>query len=217
MQAIKISATTRTSFGKNENRRRRADGQIPAVTYGKGKPNQSLSVSPLEVKAALFSEYGRNTVIDLEIDGKSVGHAMIGDYQYHPVTRELLHADLVQVNDDSLVSVKVPVIVTGKSKGVVLGGKLRQVFRELPLRCKPADIPVNITIDVTELDLEQHIRVGDLKLAAGVTVEYPARQSVVAVALDRRAKTGEGDEEGGAAGAAAPAAAPAAAAKAAKK
>jgi large subunit ribosomal protein L25 len=212
MQAIKISATPRSTTGKNANRRLRASGLIPAVTYGQGRPARGLAVAPEAVIHALSSERGRNVVVELEIEGQAV-EAMIAEYQYHPVSRSLLHADFIEVTEDTVVDVEVPLRLTGKPKGVLMGGKLRQVFRDLPLRCKPALIPIEIVHDVTEIDLDQHVAAQDMQLPAGVTVSLREKQTVAVVAADKHKK---GDEEEAAAGAApaAGAAAPAAAAAA---
>jgi len=138
--------------------------------------------------------------------------ATSAEYQYHPVSRQLLHADFIEVTEETVVEVNVPLTLTGKPKGVVMGGKLRQVFRDLPVRCKPSLIPVEIVHDVTELDLDQHVAAKDLSLPAGVTVSLREKQTVALVASDKHKKA---DEEEAAAGAAA--AAPAAAAKPAAK
>lgn len=210
MQAIKITATPRSNTGKNANRRLRASGMIPAVAYGQGGPARDLAVSPEAVVHALSSERGRNVVVSLEVEGKAVD-AMIAEYQYHPVSRSLLHADFIEVTEETIVDVNIPLNLTGKAKGVVMGGKLRQVFREVPVRCKPSLIPVEIVHDVTELDLDQHVHAKDLKLPAGVTVALRERQTVAVVAADKRSKA----EEEEAAAAAAPGATPAAGAAAA--
>jgi large subunit ribosomal protein L25 len=212
MQAIKITATPRSTTGKNANRRLRADGKIPAVAYGQGRPARDLAVQPEAVANALHSDRGRNVVVSLEVDGQAV-QAMIAEYQYHPVSRKLLHADFIEVTDETVVEVNVPLNLTGKPKGVVMGGKLRQVFRELPLRCKPSLIPVQIVHDVTELDLDQHVAAKDLALPAGVTVALREKQTVALVAADKHKKGEEDEAAAGAAPAAGAAAAPAAAAK----
>lgn len=189
----KVSATARTVRGKNAARRLRADGMIPAVAYGQGQDVVSLSVSPEEVKSALFSEYGVNVVIDLEIDGKATGKAMIADYQYHPLSRSLLHADFIRVSDETKVTVDVPLELSGRPRGVVMGGVLRQVFRVLSVRCVPGLIPVKIVHDVTNLELETHVTVADLSVPEGVEILLPAKRTVATVGMDRHAKK---DEEG---------------------
>lgn len=217
MQAIKVQAEERTNNGKGISRQLRAAGKIPAVFYGKGKTTTSLSVSPKELKAAVTGEFGVNTVIELEFGGKSYQTLLI-DYQYHPVTRELLHADFYNFDEDRTVDVEVPLEMTGKPKGIVLGGRLRQVFLRLPIRCRAKDIPAKLVHDVTELGVEDMFRVKDLALPAGVEVRYGANQTLGGVYGNRR-KQGEEEEEAAAAPAAGAAAAKSAApaAKAASK
>lgn len=203
MQLTKVTATTRTESGKGPARRARAAGQIPAVSYSKGQPAQHLSVSPLEVVAALKSERGRNAVVEIEIDGKTKQTAMIREYQYHPVSRELLHADFIQVDEKEPVEVNIPLRLTGKPKGVVMGGTLRQVFREIPVRCVPGAIPVIVEHDITDLDNEDHLQAQDLKLPEGVEILLPPKRTIASVSVDRKAKA---EEEAAAAAAATPAA-----------
>ncbi len=191
----KVSAIARSVRGKNAARRLRADGKIPAVAYGEGQDVLSLSVSPDDVKKALFSDYGVNVVVELEVDGKAAGKAMIADYQYHPVSRSLLHADFIRVSEDTKVTVKVPLELSGRPRGVVMGGTLRQVFRELPVRCTPGTIPVKIVHDITSLELDTHLTVADLNVPEGVEVLLPEKRTVVSVAVDRRAKKDEAEEE----------------------
>jgi large subunit ribosomal protein L25 len=193
MQVTKISATPRTDNGKGASRRLRAAGKLPAVTYGPGIESVSLEVSPTEVAQVLLSDRGRNSVVELDIAGKSV-IAMIAEYQYHPVTRKLLHADFLQVQEDTKVEVTVPLHLTGKCKGVTMGGKLRQVFRELPIRCAPLLIPVDLSHDVTDLELDHSLKISELKLPEGVEVLLGAKRTFASVATDRHAKKEEEDE-----------------------
>src|SRR5690606_11361066 len=152
----------------------------------------------------LGSEYGRNSVIELDVKDDAPLTVLLSDYQYHPVTRQLLHADFLQVHVDRPVDVDVPFELEGKAKGVVLGGLLRQVYRKLPVRCVPSKIPVKITHDITELDLDQTVPVSELKLPEGVTVRLSDAQTVVSIAA---VKVRGGEEETPAAAAGAGAAA----------
>lgn len=190
MQATKIAATTRKENGKGASRRLRAEGKLPAITYGPGKDPIALEVSPDEVAAVLTSDKGTNTLVDLEIDGKVI-QAMIGEYQYHPLTRKLLHADFLQVTADQKIDTTVPLRLTGKSKGIVMGGKLRQIFRDLPIRSAAATIPAEVVYDITELGLDQAVHAGDLSLPEGVEVVLDAKRTVAVVAIDKRAKAAE--------------------------
>jgi large subunit ribosomal protein L25 len=182
MEIMKLAATRRTETGKGPARRLRQQARIPAVAYGKELPAQGLAVSPKDVLAVLQSEFGRNTVIELSVDGAEQATVLLNDFQYDPVTRELLHADFRQIQMDRPVEVEVPFTLTGRSKGVAGGGLLRHVFRRLPIRCLPSQIPARIEHDITELDVEQHVSAGELALPEGVVVLLPAEQTVVAVA-----------------------------------
>jgi len=193
MQVTKIAATLRTDHGKGASRRLRASGKLPAVTYAKGAAAQSLSVTPEDVVNLLNSEHGINSFVELVVDGKSI-HAMIGEYQYHPLSRKLLHADFIQVAPDEKVDVKVPLRLEGKAKGIVVGGKLRAVFRDLPLRCAASRIPAEIVHDISELDLDQSVAAGDLAVPEGVEILLDAKRTVTLVAADKRAKKDDDDD-----------------------
>ncbi|HSC87733.1 MAG TPA: 50S ribosomal protein L25 [Polyangiaceae bacterium] len=195
MQLNKVSASTRTQSGKGVARRLRASGQIPAVAYSKGQAAQHLAVPPEQVVAALTSKHGRNSVLEIEVDGSSKLTAMIREYQYHPVSRALLHADFIEVSESEPVQVNVPLVLTGKPKGVVLGGKLRQVFRELPLLCAPSAIPVELVHDITEVGIDGHVAASDIQLPAGVSIQLPPKQTLASIHVDRKAKAEEEAEK----------------------
>jgi large subunit ribosomal protein L25 len=183
MDTIKIAAKRRTGSGKGAARRLRHDELIPAVTYGPEHDSAPLAISPKELLAVLASEHGRNSVIELDVEGEKIT-ALLADYQYHPVSRQLLHADFLQISLERPVLVDVPLELTGKAQGVVLGGTLRQVFRKLPIECLPMNIPVKIEHDVTELGLDDTVSTKDLALPEGVTVRLPAEQTVAAVVTE---------------------------------
>jgi large subunit ribosomal protein L25 len=207
MDLLKISATRRDDSGSGPARRLRAQGMIPAVAYGKETPATSLTVAPADITAILGSPLGRNTVLELDIGGSSLT-ALLTDLQYHPVTRQPLHIDFVQIHLDRPVDILVPFELTGRAKGVVAGGVLRQIYRRLPVRCLPSDIPVKLSHDVTELELNQHVLASELGLPEGVTVLLPPNQTVAGVGAEAKAPE---EEEKPAAAAAAGEAAPAAA------
>ena len=213
MDAIKVSASQRDGNGKGAARRLRGEGRIPAVAYGKALPTQQIAVPPEAIKAVLASAWGRNTVVNLDVEGKQGLTVLLSDFQYHPLSRALLHADFVQIHMDQPVNVEVPLELLGRAAGIVAGGTLRQVFRKLPIRCLPGQIPVKITHDVTALGLDGHVATQDLNLPEGVSVRLPAEQTVASIVTEIM----RGEEEAApAAGAAAAAAAPAAGAAAAK-
>ncbi len=175
-----LKAQSRVAAGKSEARRVRRSGFVPAIAYGKDLPSRAIAVAPKEVAAILKSELGRNTVIQLDLDGKAL-LAMIRDFTVHPVQRSLEHVDFVEVKLDRPVDVDVPLVPVGKAVGVAKGGVLRVVHRVVPVRCLPDRIPVKIETDVTHLELGEHVATKDLKLPDGVTVRLPAEQTLVAV------------------------------------
>lgn len=186
MQTTKLTALPRNQHGKGAAKRLRAEGRIPAVAYGRGLENTPIAVSPKELTTILSTEFGRNTVIELNIEGGRNLTVLIADYQWHPVTRSLLHADFREIKENEPIDVEVPFETTGKAKGVVAGGVLRQVFRKLPIRCLPSLVPAKLSADVTELELDHAIPVKDVKLPEGVTIRLPPEQTVVAVVTEKK-------------------------------
>lgn len=211
MEIIKMKAEERQGTGKSVAVRLRRAGTIPAVAYGKGATTLHLAVSPKELLGVLKSEHGKNSVVELGVAGKPLT-VLVRDYSYHPVSRDLLHVDFIQIKLDQEVDVEVPFVTFGKCAGVTAGGQLRIVFRSLPIRCLPEKIPTKIEHDVTNVGLNEAVHASDLKLPEGVKVRFPPEQTVASVVAPEREKADE------AAAAAAPAAAgakaaPAAAAK----
>lgn len=164
MANLMIQAEPRSELGKNANRRLRARGKIPAVIYGPGFDATSISVDPDEVDRILQSETGHNTIFELEIGGNS-RQVLIKDYQLHPVTDQLMHADFQAIAMDQLMEFEVRIEIAGVPKGVRnTGGVLDMVLREIKLECLPIDVPDRIRIDVTELEIGDAIRVADLQV-----------------------------------------------------
>lgn len=198
-----LEASTRTAQGKSAARRVRAAGKVPAVAYGRGVESTPVEVTPKEVIAILKSERGQNTVINMAVKGGSDLTVMIRDYSYHPVTRSLEHVDFVQVKLDQPVEVDVPLFTTGKAAGVTSGGVLRQVFRTLPVRCLPEQIPTKLEADVSGIELGYALATKDLTLPEGVSIRLPAEQTIVSVVAPEKDRA---EDAAPAAAAAAPAA-----------
>ncbi len=162
-----LEVVKRNGRGKNEARRLRVGGRIPAVVYGarkKGKAPEGVpvAVDPKELLRILHSEAGANTLITLKLDGDE-SRVMVKEYQRDPVTHRLLHADFYQLAMDRAVTVTVPIVIRGEAKGVKLdGGMIDFVTREVQVECLPTDIPERIDVDVSELMLHQAIRLRDL-------------------------------------------------------
>lgn len=189
MEIHKLTAARRTGAGKGPSRRLRREGQIPAIAYGTDIQPQPLAVSPKELATVLATVHGRNSVIELQIDGKEKMTAMVRQYSHHPVSRAILHADFLQIDMAKPVDVDVPFKLVGKCKGVVEGGVLLQVYRTLPIRSLPEKIPSLIELDVTELGLGESTKTSQLALPEGVTVRLPSEQTIAVVnAPDKKAE-----------------------------
>lgn len=163
----RLEAVKRDTFGKNEARRLRAKGHIPAVLYGgalvDGKPQATpIAVDPKTLMGILRGESGVNTLIGLKVGSEDV-KVLMREYQVDPLTRKLLHVDFYRIAMDKLLIVKVPITVKGEAKGIKQqGGLLDIVQREIEVECLPANIPEAIELDVTELMLGQAIRLRDV-------------------------------------------------------
>jgi|SRR5215469_6076495 len=157
-----LEGRPRTPGTKNDARRVRREGKIPAVVYGAGKESLSISVDPRVVTRILNSETGHNTIFDLTLDGEKT-KAMIVDWQYEPIKGRILHIDLKRIALDKVLTVSVPIELTGEAEGVkTQGGILEQMLREVEIECLPADIPSHIDVDVSHLTFGKVLRVSDL-------------------------------------------------------
>src|SRR5690349_1018071 len=165
-EKFNVKAQGRDGRGKNEARRLRKSGSIPAVVYGAGKAPLSVAVDPKQVFRILKSDSGHNTIFDLELDGERT-KAMIVDWQYEPIKGSLLHIDLKRIAMDQKLTVMVPIVLKGEAVGVKQqGGILEQVTREVEIECLPSDIPSQIDADVSELVFGKVMRVSDLPHSA---------------------------------------------------
>jgi large subunit ribosomal protein L25 len=169
---VVLEATSRDTLGKNEARRVRREGLVPAVLYGgstdgAGKGATPIAVNPKALLKILHSESGANTLISLKLPGSGDTRVLVKEYQLDPVTRKVLHADFYRVAMDRAIQVTIPVTVKGEPKGVKQqGGILEFIRREIEIECLPGDIPEHVEVDVSELMLHQGIRVRDIPVDA---------------------------------------------------
>ena len=215
MEAI-LEATKRESIGKNEARRTRAAGRVPAVLYGedgskgaKGSKGSAIpiSVEPKALLKILHSESGANTLISLKLSGAGDTRVLVKEYQLDPLTHELLHADFHRIAMDRLLQITVPITVKGEAPGVKQqGGILEYVHRSIEVECLPADIPENVEINIGELMLHQGVRVRDLPVNDKWKPVSDADMMIVHVIMPKAEEVAAPAAEGAAA-AAAPAAA----------
>lgn len=213
--ASKLEAKKREGSGKGFARRTRAQGLIPGVVYGPHLEQPiAIAVDPLKVKESISGPKKLNSVIGLSVDGNE-HMVMLKDYQLDPVSRELLHADFIDVRENEQVKVKLPLVLTGKSVGVTEGGILSQMRRELEVWALPAAIPQSIEIDVTALKIAQAIHINEVKLPEGITVKTHVNFTIAVVTAPEIEKVVEPVVAAAVPGAPAAAGAPGAAAPAA--
>ncbi len=190
--SITIKAERREAFGKNESRRMRRNGMVPAVLYGKKEANVPLALKKKDVFEILRSETGENTVFKVSFDSETK-NTMIKELQSDPVTDEILHTDLIQIAMDEVIRVFVPVVPVGEAVGVKSeGGFVDFITREVEIECLPKDIPEHMEIDISALHLNQSLKVEDVVPPEGaeilsdlstilVLIETPAKEEEVVV------------------------------------
>ncbi|MBI4704041.1 MAG: 50S ribosomal protein L25 [Deltaproteobacteria bacterium] len=175
----------RHESGKGPARRLRQRGHVPSVAYARGADSAHLAVPQADLRAILQSGKGRNSLIELSVEGGQSFTVMVRDVSVHPVSRQLLHADFIRVKVDQPLVVDVPFRTVGRAKGEINGGTLLRNVRSLPVRCLPAQIPVAIEAEVSELEIDAVLRLSDLTLPEGVEVLRPADQKLVVVVPPR--------------------------------
>jgi large subunit ribosomal protein L25 len=194
MKSITIQGTKRESVGKKSTKALRDAELVPCVVYG-GEETLNFSAEERAFKGLVYTLEAHT--VSIEVDGKTIP-AVLQDIQFHPLTDKILHVDFYQLSEDKPVIMDVPVKLTGRSKGVVAGGALRQSFRKLKVKAIPANLPDEIVVDITPLKIGSKLYVGDIK-TQGFSFMHPDNAVVVAVKMARTALKGgaaaEDDDE----------------------
>ena len=177
---ITVAAEVRASRGKNEARRTRRAGQIPAVVYGAFQDPVSIAVNPREILKIVRSTTGYNTIFTLAIQDGENTPVMVVDHQVDPVKNTLLHADFKRIDLTKRIRVSIPVSTEGEPAGVkVQGGLLEIITRAIEIECLPDDIPEHFVIDVRELMIGQSKRASDVPLSGSMKLTS-APETVIA-------------------------------------
>ena len=186
METTALSCKRREGRGKEAARKIRAAGGIPAVVYGHGYDTPiSVIVDPKQLTKALKNPKGTNAIFDITIDDQASGKVLVRELQRHAVSRKILHLDLVAPKPGRKLTYNVPVRFTGKSIGVVTGGRLRKPYREVRLEALPESVPAEVVIDITELDHDDTIMASQMVLPEGVRAIYDRDYVVVKVQKPR--------------------------------
>lgn len=206
MADIVLAAQAGRTTGSSASRRLRATGKVPAVVYGRGTEPRAVSVDWRDLRSALTTDQGVNALLTLDLGGRKT-KAIVKELQRHPVRRDVLHVDFLEVDPDKPVDTEVTIVLEGDAEKVTREqGVVEQILNALLVTGKPADIPGHIAVDVSDLEIGQTITVAELELPAGLTTdvdpeETVATAKVTSLALAEEEEGEEGEEGEGAEGA----------------
>ena len=185
-----LATTERTKFGSKESKNDRKSGLIPAVIYYSGEENIHISID----KSVLFRAIQSSQRIYQIEQNKEKRYVMIKDIQYHPVTDEIIHVDLMRVRRSEKMTISVPIVLKGSSVGVREGGVLSQSLNQVEISCFPTDVPENIELDIEDLELNAAKNVGDLNINVK-DVEIVSDSNLNIVSVTPPASEAKEDEE----------------------
>jgi len=188
MKSVALKAYPRSQVQRAEVTKLRAAGRVPATIYGRQAKPQNLEVGFDDISALLHHSVSENLLVDLSVenDARAKRLALLQEIQHHPLTGKVIHVDLHEVAENEKVTVSVPVETTGEAVGVKTGGgTLEHVLFKLKVRCLPKDLPEQILIDVTALEIGKSVHLGDNVPPAGVEILGEKTRTVVAVAAPR--------------------------------
>jgi large subunit ribosomal protein L25 len=176
----KLKAEPRDGTGKGVARRLRAEGRVPAVVYGHGMKPLNLSVDSRELFHLLHTEAGENVLVDLHVDHEQF-LAMAREVQRDHTRGQFIHVDFLQIARDEKITVEVPVHIVGESRGVKEGGVIEHHLWELEVECFPQDVPTSIEANISNLGINESLKVKDLAVPENCTILTPKNEAVVSV------------------------------------
>jgi len=207
MPQTPLVATTGRATGSAAARRLRTEGHIPGVLYGRGMTPVSVTVERRDLRIALSGPAGTNTVLELQVDGRSYP-AVVKELQRHPIKRTVNHIDFLQVNMNEEITVHIAVRLEGESKAVAAaGGLVDPAVDSIEVSCTPTDMPNEFVIDISDMQPDTVIRLSDIPMPKGVTPHGDPDMAIVTVLttaaeIEEPAAEGEGEEGEGEEGAA---------------
>ena len=178
--SAKLKASLREDLARSNTKQLRADGFVPSVVYGKEKDPITVAVNNIELQKTIRDE-GRNAIISLDVEEGEAVDVMLHEYQVDPIRDTVIHADFYVVDLTQEMDVEVSINLVGEPVGAKEGGVLQQPLYELLVRARPADIPEEISIDISELDIGDAISVADLEGAEGYEVIEDQDTTIVTV------------------------------------
>ena len=202
MLQAKLEVQQRNTFGKQSARDLRKEGGVPAVLYGRAQDAVSIQIDARTFRQFLRT-YGENVIINMEIGNGNTETVIIKEIQRHPVEKQkLIHADFIRISLDEPVTSPVPVVLEGTPQGIQEGGVLEFPLRQITIHCLPMQMPTDISIDVSELDIGDSIHVSDLSLDEEIEILDDLERTIATVSQPRvqleeettEAEDGEGEE-----------------------
>jgi large subunit ribosomal protein L25 len=188
MKSVALKAYPRSQVQRAEVTKLRAAGRVPATIYGRQAAPQNIEVVSREMADLLNHSVSENLLVDLTVekDARSKRLALVQEVQHHPITGKVMHVDFHEVAETEKVTIFVPVETTGEPSGVKNGGgTLEHILHKLKIRCLPKDLPEQITLDVSALEIGKSIHLGEIVPPAGVEILGEKTRTVVAVAAPR--------------------------------
>jgi large subunit ribosomal protein L25 len=177
-----LGAQKRVDTGKGNNRKLRARGRVPAVLYGHGEETRSVSIDAHELERLFSHIHIESTLIDVTVDDdRKPMKALVREVQRHPVRDVVVHVDFYLIHAGESLTVDVPIRIQGSAPGVRIGGLLQQTLDTLEIRCLPDQIPEQVDVDISTLEIGDSIHVSDLVLPEGVEVLVDADRTVCSV------------------------------------
>jgi large subunit ribosomal protein L25 len=156
-----LVAKERTDFRKSALHQLRGQGKIPSVVYGKHEESKAIAVNNVDL-LKVIRKVGRNGIISLDVNGNSED-VILTDYQYNPISRDILHADFHHINMSTKIHAQVHVVLTEVPESAETGGVLQQSLHELNISAKPKDIPETIEVDISKIKIGHTIKIGDIR------------------------------------------------------
>ena len=184
MRIVSLSGSLRENVGKKDAKALRREDKVPCVMYGKGE-QKMFGVPQTQFQKILFNP--EPCYVEIDINGEK-HQAMMKDIQFHPVTDIVYHADFYELSDDKAIVMSIPVHTVGTSKGVMKGGKLVYKQKRLNVKAVPANMPSEIKIDISNLEIGQRVKAQDLA-AETYTILNPKSSEVISIISTRAAAT----------------------------
>jgi len=187
MADVTVTVQNREGTGKGVSRKLRVQGWIPGIIYGKGKKNVSVSLNPEALKRALVDGGGINTLLKLTMEGaKGQTHTtLVKEIQKHPVSQRYLHVDFYEPDMTKKAVVAVPLAFVGKAEGLMQGGIVQPILREVRVKCLPDKIPHHIEVDITPLKVGDSLRMSHLKNTGDYEILFEKDDAIVTVAIPK--------------------------------